>query len=242
MKTFLLPQSFIALLPAAMRSLIAISLFAILAAPVAAQPGPLLPDVMVQQFCQASQVASGAEFDAITAVALRLAEASPHIHVAVIDSPLVNAWDVNLSAGVSLICIPVGLVQYMGGAEGELAFILGHEIGHATDKHCKSLKGRLRVAPLATLLGEISGDRTGDQRACEARADELGVNLMTCAGYDPNDAAVALRRLSRKSGVSISGPTALGDDHPITADRVHHIRKLIARAASRDRTATCRGS
>jgi predicted Zn-dependent protease len=249
MKTLLLPESVIDLLPAALRYFIAISLFTILVGPVLAQIPPLLPDVMVEQFCHASQITDGTEFDALTATALRLAHASRHIHFAVINSPLINAWDVNLSAGVSLICIPAALVQFMGGEDGELAFILAHEIGHATDKRCKTLKARFRVAPLATLLGQISGDGAGGQKASDARADELGVNLMTRAGYDPNDAAVALQRISDTTGLSTTEPAlfarleALGEDHPITPDRVHHIRKVIAHAAScRDHTATCRGS
>lgn len=236
MQTLLLPRSVIGLLPAAMRSLIAVSLFALSVAPVVAQ-SQSLPEVMVAHFCHSSQISSGAEVDEVTAIAARLAGATPHIHFAVTNSSVVNASDENLSADVSLICIPVVLVHFMGGTEGELAFILAHEIGHATDKRCKTLKGRFGVAPLATLFGRISGDGAGGQRACEARADELGVNLMTRAGYDPEDAAAALQRLDM-SGMSTAGPVllarlaALGEDHPITADRIHHIRKLIAHAAS----------
>lgn len=221
-----------------MRCFIAVSLFAISVAPLLAQQSPPLPDVMVQHFCHDSQINSGAEFDEVIAIALRLGNANPHIHVAVTNSSVVNALDVNLSADASLICVPVALVHFMGDTEGELAFILAHEIGHATDKRCKTLKGRFRVAPLATLFGHISGDGAGGQRACEARADELGVNLMTRAGYDPNDAAAALQRLSNLNGESTAGPplfarlAALDEDHPITPDRVHHIRKLIAHAAS----------
>jgi predicted Zn-dependent protease len=241
MKSYLmLPWSVIDLLPAAMRSFIAVSLFALSIAPLSAQqPHPFLPDVMVQHFCHASQINSGAEFDEVTVVAQRLADDNPHIHVAVTDSPLINAFEVNLSADASVICMPVALAHFMADKEGELAFIMGHEIGHATDKRCKTLKGRFRVAPLGTLLGRIGGDGNGDQRACEDRADEVGFNLMTRAGYDPNDAATALQRLSDASGVSTAGPaflarlSALGEDHPITPDRIHHIRKLIARHSTR---------
>ncbi len=249
MKKLLPLQSVIDLLPAAVRSFIAVSLFAISVAPLLAQTSHLLPDEMVQHFCHASQIHSGDEFNEVTGIALRLADAKPHIHFAITNSSVVNAWDVNLSSDASLICIPVALVHFMGGTEGELAFILAHEIGHATDKRCKTLKGRFRVAPLATLFGHISGDEAGGQKACEARADELGVNLMTRAGYDPNDAAVALERLSNMPGMSTAGPLLiarledLGEDHPITPDRIHHIRKVIAHAAScRDHSVKCSGS
>lgn len=245
MKTLSLPHSVLNLLSAAVRPFIAASLLTILVAPALAHSRPLLPDVMVQQFCHAPQITSGAEFDAITVIALRLADDNPHLHFAVVNSSVVNAEDVNLTADVSLICVPIALVRFMGDREGELAFILGHEIGHATDKRCKTLKGRFRVAPLATLFSHISGDEAGGQKACEARADEVGFDLMTSAGYDPNDAAAALQRLSApgfptKAPLLVARLASFGDDHPITPDRIHHIRKLIARAAScRSHSATC---
>jgi Zn-dependent protease with chaperone function len=80
--------------------------------------------------------------------------------------------------------------------------------------------------------GRGSGDGARDQRACESRADELGLNLMTHAGYNPEDAGTALGRLSAYEGDTGSGLlrrlAALGDEHPITADRIRRIRKLIA--------------
>jgi predicted Zn-dependent protease len=229
-----------------MRPFIMTTLFAFWVAPVLAQPHVLLPDAMVEHFCRASQISRGAEFDEVTAIAARLAVGNPHIHVALANSSVINAWEVDLSGGASLICIPVSLVHFMGSAEGELAFILAHEIGHATDERCKTLSGRSRVAEhsgmgiaLAVLLGHSSGNEAGDQRACEARADELGFNLMTRAGYDPEDAAAAFRRLSSDPGSSSTAPplfarlAALGKDHPITPERIRHIRKLISRSGTR---------
>ncbi len=37
---------------------------------VSAQTRPLLPDLMVQQFCCASQITRGTEYDAVTVIAL----------------------------------------------------------------------------------------------------------------------------------------------------------------------------
>jgi predicted Zn-dependent protease len=229
-----------------MRHFLVVTLFAFWVSPVLAQPHVLLPDAMVEHFCRAAQIRSGAEFDQVTAIAARLAADQPHIHIALANSSVINAWEVELSGDASLICIPVSLVHFMGGTEGELAFILAHEIGHATDERCKSLSGRSRVAEhsgmgiaLAVLFGHSSGHEAGDQRACEARADELGFNLMTRAGYDPEDAAAAFQRLSSGPGSSSSAPplfarlAALGKDHPITPDRIRHVRKLIGRSGTR---------
>jgi Zn-dependent protease with chaperone function len=203
----------------------------------------LPPDAAVQHFCGAPQLSSGVEFDEGTAIAARLAVADPRIHIAVAHSPVINAWDVELSTDVSLICVPSGLVHLMGNEEGQLAFILAHEIGHAIDLRCKSLIGRARVADqsrsgaiLAILVGHGRGDGAADQRACESRADELGFNFMTHAGYDPQDATEALRTLSIYFGDTVSGPVArlaaLGSDHPITTDRLRHIGRLIARQSN----------
>jgi Zn-dependent protease with chaperone function len=229
-----------------MRIFVAASLLAFSILPALAQSANSLlpPDAMVRHFCGAAQLSSGAEFDEVAAIAQRLAVANPRIHIAVADSPVINAWDVELSTNISLICVPSGMVHFMGDTEGELAFILAHEIGHAIDFRCKSLIGRARVADqsradaiLAIVFGHGRGDAAGNQRVCETRADELGFNFMTHAGYDPEDAASALRKLSIYLGDTASGPSArfaaLGRDHPITPDRIRHIGKLIARSSRR---------
>jgi Zn-dependent protease with chaperone function len=200
---------------------------------------PLIPERMLRRYCEAPPIFTGPEVEQVAAIASRLGTANPRITIVVSNSLLLNAWDVELSADSSLICIPIGLVHFMRSAEGELAFILGHEIGHAADNRCKSLSARARVADqsgagiaLGILLGHGAGDGARDQRVCESRADELGLNLMAHAGYNPEDAATALGRLSAYEGETGAGLfarlAALGNEHPITADRIRHIRKLIA--------------
>jgi Zn-dependent protease with chaperone function len=180
----------------------------------------------------------GNEVNQVAEIADRLAVVNSRIYIAVAMNPLINAWDVELS-DTSVICVSLALVHAMRDSEGELAFILAHEIGHATDDLCKSLGSRARLADqsklgalLFLLFGRGTGDGPRDQRACESRADELGVQSMIRAGYKPEDAVAALERLAAYSGATASGPIArlgaLGKDHPITADRVRHIRKTIA--------------
>jgi Zn-dependent protease with chaperone function len=201
----------------------------------------LPPNAMVQHECVASQVSSGPEFDEVRTIVQRLAVANPNIKIAVTRGPMVDAQEAEVSADTSLICVPVVLVHVMEN-EGELAFIVGHEFGHALDEQCKSLAGRAQVADrsasgksLTILFGHGSGDGARNQRACESRADEIGLNLMTRAGYDPHDAPAALELLGKYGGGRGSGPmariAAVGDDHPILADRVRHLRKLIANQA-----------
>lgn len=213
--------------------------------PAAAQSAdhPPISDQLIRRYCEAPRVSSGAEVEQVAAIALRLGVANPHIVIVVSNSPHLNPWDVEAIADTSLICVPAGLVRFMVNEEGELAFMLGHEIGHATDGRCKNLIGRAQVADesksgtaLAILFGHGSGDGARDQRACETRADAIGLNLMTHAGYDPEEAVAALDRLSGYTGDTGAGPfgrlAALRKEHPLIADRIRHIRKLIARQRS----------
>ena len=204
---------------------------------------PPITDHLFRLYCEAPQISSGAEVERVTAITRRLGVENPHIAIVVSNSPLLIAWNVQVFTDSSLICVPAGLVHFMKGDEGELAFVIGHEIGHATDDRCKNPSGRARVSDqsksgtaLAILFGHGSGDGAGDQRACETRADEFGVNLMTHAGYNPEDAAVALGRLSGCSGDTAVGVfgrlAALRNEHPLIATRIRHIRKLIARQRS----------
>ena len=199
---------------------------------------PPLPDRMFRRYCEGPRIFSGAAVEQVAAITQRLGIADPRVAIVVSNSPVFNAWDVVVFGDSSLICVPVGLVHLMGRNEGELAFILAHEVGHATDDRCKTASSRARVADksksgtaLALLFGHGSGDGARDQRACETRADEFGLNLMTNAGYNPDDAMLALGRLSGFSGESGAGLFArldvLRKDHPLTADRIRHIHKLI---------------
>ena len=229
-----------------MRIVAAAALIALWTVPALAQRPyrALPPDAMIQRYCMAPQFSGGPEFDQVESIAQHFAVVDPRIQdpcirFALTGSPRFDAWEVEVSANTSLICIPIALVHFMGNSEGELAFIIAHEFGHALDDRCKSLNGRAQAADrsasgsvLATLFGHGSGDGSADQRACESRADELGLRLMTRAGYDPQDAVAALRSLGNDSGDHGAGPfarlAALRKDHPIMADRIRHLRKLIA--------------
>lgn len=209
--------------------------------PVASQPYTTHAG-MIQYFCHAPQLTSGPEFDRILAIHRRLLpvlqRAPGHeIHFAVVDSNIVNAWENNLAGNAALICIPTGMVRNMGDSEGEMAFIYAHEIGHALDDTCKSNAGRAQIAPptisgaLDKLLGGSGRNALAEQRTCEARADEIGFRIFTAAGYNPFDAAGAFGRLEMLTGDTSTGVigrlAAIGNDHPITPDRIRHMRALL---------------
>lgn len=135
-------------------------------------------------------------------------------------------------------------------SDGELAAVIGHEIGHLQAEHSRErvsaetlrqwglrLIGFLLQVndvafayEIAALLGvgvEFGLVRPYG-RAQELEADRLGLFLMAKAGYDPREAAELWRRMERRGG---SVP-ALLSTHPAPRDRIQAIEALIPEAAA----------
>ena len=197
----------------------------------------------IRKSCRAVEVTSGPEFENVHRIQRRLEsvvhhDRPRHIYIAVIDSKDINAWDHNFGMNESMICIPTAFVHFMGDAEGEMAFFVAHEMGHALDDTCKTANGRAQVAARANPLTRLfARPRVNEQRSCEKRADEIAFHLFTAAGYNPYDAAAAFGRLAMYLGDTSTGVFArlgnLAGDHPMTPDRIKHMRELlIAQAAA----------
>lgn len=140
-----------------------------------------------------------------------------NIIVATVQSDVVNAFTLP-RPGNSLVCIPTRMVEFLGYNEDEIAFTLGHEIGHAVDETCKRAKGLRNNSPAI-------------KRECESRADRVGLDLLIKARYSPFAAAGMFGRFEMFTGDSQSGVWArfknLSEDHPITPDRIANMRKML---------------
>lgn len=130
--------------------------------------------------------------------------------------------------------------------EGQLAGVLGHEIGHVVGRHSaerianqkltEGLTGAVVVATsdgqdpntaaarIAQLVGNFINMSYG--REDELQSDELGVVFMAEAGYDPRSLIGVMEILEAASG-GASGPE-FASTHPNPGNRVARIEETIA--------------
>jgi predicted Zn-dependent protease len=130
--------------------------------------------------------------------------------------------------------------------EGQLAGVLAHEIGHVVARHgaqqiakaqlTEGLTGAVVVASydpqhpnsryaayLAQIIGQLVNMKYG--RGDELQADQLGVQFMSEAGYDPR----ALVRVMEILDASSTGsrPPEFFSTHPNPENRIAHIQEAI---------------
>jgi len=214
---------------------------------------PSAGEQVIEKVCRGSEITRGPEFDEVHRIVQRLApvinqDRQHRTFIALANNSEINAWATNFNMTDSMICVPIAMVHFMGDAEGELAFIIAHEIGHTVDDVCKTQNGRVAVAnsrgSLGALFGGLLGgsqgaaaaSRISAQRGCEARADEIGFYIFTASGQNPYDAAGAFGRLEMYMGDTSTGIlarlNALGNDHPMTPDRIKNMRTLLINYAA----------
>lgn len=129
----------------------------------------------------------------------------------------------------------------------EVAFILGHEMGHVIRGHAierivanSAITAASRAAPIRGALGGwlqtvgIQFLQTAYSRDHELEADRLGVRLLTAAGFEAEGAVRLLTRLAelKKS----AEPLDLGEyfsTHPTSEIRIQSIRQFLQRRAAR---------
>ena len=196
---------------------------------------------IVQEFGGAE---TGARAAYVTAVGRRIAAQSSIADggaattITTLNSPVMNAF-----------AVPGGYVyitrQLMGvmNDEAELAFVLGHEVGHVAANHSRT---RTRTGTFSQLSAAILGAVTGSGQIAQAagkiaqlatlkfsrdqeyQSDALGVQYLARAGYDPSATASMLRQLG--AATALESRVAGRDDerttpswartHPLSEDRV----------------------
>lgn len=140
-----------------------------------------------------------------------------------------------------------GLLQ-VAEDDGELAAVIGHEIGHLQAEHPRERvvaemvrQGGLSLVSYLLQINDVAFAReiagllgVGTEfglvrpfsRVQELEADRLGLFLMAEAGYDPREAAELWRRMPQAGGRFL----ALLSTHPAPRDRIEAIEALIPEA------------
>lgn len=138
-----------------------------------------------------------------------------------------------------------GLLNALGPADDELAFVLAHEITHIRLKH--GVKNLLIGTGLSLLTGNSNSNSnlaakvigqlliSGRSRKDEGEADLHGVKLMTEAGYDPAGALAFMRRLEtlkeKENELGISGAlNRLFKTHPETETRSEFLKDYLIKS------------
>ena len=129
--------------------------------------------------------------------------------------------------------------------EDQLAYVLGHEIGHYerrhTLQHWRDLRAKTNAAVMLSVLGPIGlvgqlallGSVLAYSRDNEREADDIGFELMVKAGYDPREAAKIWEALEEeREATDKSRPSVFFATHPPTDERIETLRALGAKAAS----------
>ena len=148
----------------------------------------------------------------------------------VLDSEIQNAF-----------CLPGGKVAVYSGImdgmnnEAELAFVVGHEIGHAIARHGGERMSRSILQSLGAVLVSAAFDNeTIDaiygttteigvmlpySRSNESEADKIGLILMARAGYDPSASYTFWKRFTNNAEGSSKLESILST-HPCDSDRI----------------------
>lgn len=139
------------------------------------------------------------------------------------------------------VSITAGLYQQLS-TEGQLAGVLGHEIGHVLSRHgAQQLAKQQLTQGLAQATGVAGGDIDAARmahlvasmvnmkygRAAELESDRWGVRLMHDAGYDPR---ALLRVMEILDQASQDAPPEFLSTHPKPANRAQYIEDLIQEA------------
>lgn len=147
---------------------------------------------------------------------------------------------------------------------GQLAAVIGHEIGHVLARHGNERVSESLLAQGGlAMLGEVMKSRSGRQeifallglgvqvgvllphsRTQESESDRIGVEMMARAGFDPIEAIELWKNMAKASN---GGPPEFLSTHPSHSSRIDELRQEQARVrplylAARDsgRSPECR--
>lgn len=163
-------------------------------------------------------------------------------------------WEFKLlqSEEPNAFCLPGGKVAVYTGIfkyaqnEAGLATVMGHEIGHAIARHggqrmSEQMATTALMGAAGLSLSKMDNTKKGVimaalgfatnvgvtlpfSRAHETEADEIGLVLMSKAGYDPRESVNFWDRFSKAGG---KAPMKFLSTHPASEDRKAHLQEML---------------
>lgn len=160
----------------------------------------------------------------------------------VVEDPALNAFAIPGGH----VYVHTGLIANAGNAS-ELAGVIGHEISHIVARH--TTEQISRQYGLSVLAGAVLGQNPGllaqmaaqiaaggamarFSREAEREADEIGLQAMARAGYDPRGVASMFRRLLAARERAPGRVEKFFATHPPTEERVRAAEQRAAQLAS----------
>ena len=158
----------------------------------------------------------------------------------VVDDPAVNAFA--LPGG--FVYVTRGLLAHLT-SEGELAAVVGHEIGHVTARHTAAEMSKQQVIGLGLAVGSMASSQVAKyagtatqalgvlylkfSRDDESQADHLGLRYMGRGNYDPRQMSEVMRMLGSLSAAEGGGQLPEWQaTHPSPENRLQSIETQIA--------------
>ena len=189
-----------------------------------------------------------AQLDRVTTVAKRIVAATPTFRADAANWK----WQFNVQETKELnaYCMPGGRIMVYSGliesldlSDAELATVLAHEVAHALREHTRERVSRAYAQQLvlagaaaatgagegATSIANMVGQVTFQlpfSRDQESEADQIGLELMARAGYDPR-AAITL--WNKMSAAEQTGTPKFLSTHPAPKERIKDIEKNLPR-------------
>ncbi|TWG84251.1 putative Zn-dependent protease [Cupriavidus gilardii J11] len=141
--------------------------------------------------------------------------------------------------------------------ESELASVVGHEIGHVTQRHIArgitSQDQSMWIALASMVLAGLAATRSPDaaaalamggqgaavanqlsfSRGAEREADRVGFQILSAAGFDPRGMPDFFRRLQRVTGISENSVPAYVRTHPLTSERIADMQDRASHVPAR---------
>lgn len=177
-----------------------------------------------------------------------VAQAAPPFHQLpwnfhVVDDDNINAFAIPGGH----VYVNTGLIKNANTAS-ELAGVMAHEISHVLARH--STEQLSRQYGLSVIAGAVLGQNPGQlsqiaaqivaggalarfSRDAEREADNVGIQLMASAGYNPNGMASMFEILLAQQKGQPSRVEQFFSTHPLTEDRVRDARSRAAQLGNR---------